>query len=131
MACCITPNDINEIQSNSLPDKVVQAMINSIVNRAEQCLINSGVDTDTACNLMTYGVAHQVAMADGQGGEVKSRRGQSGASQSLAIKDSNGIESTKWGKLVNQMDNTGCVKNLLNNNEGWLFGASVGPDNYE
>lgn len=127
--CDITVEDVKEIQPTDLPDSVIELMI-STVEQACACFDAKNVPEDVQKLLCLYGVAHQIVMAD-DGGEVKSQRGQSGASRTLAIEDSNGITATRWGKLVKQLDEYGCLTPILDNSGGWLFAAAIGPSNYE
>lgn len=129
MAVIITIPEVKELQPTNLSDDIIQYMIDSI-DEANTCLDNNNVSDSTQKLLKLYGVCHQILMAD-DGGEAKSMRGQSGASRTLNIKDSDGINSTRWGKLVKQMDKYGCITNILDNSDGWLFAAAIGPDNYE
>lgn len=129
MAEQITVEDVLAIQPSSLPGDVIQCMIDAI-DAADACLDANQVSSATQKLLKMYGVAHQIVMAS-DGGEAKTTRGQSGASRTMNIEDTNGIEGTKWGRLLKQMDRYGCVTNLLDNSGGWFFAASIGPVDYE
>ena len=124
MAVTITIDEVKSFQDSSLSDDAIQCMIDAM-NEADSCLDANGVPNATQKLLKTYGVAHQLLLADG--GRVSRRTAQEGASIQWSVKESSGLASTQWGVLLKNLDRYGCVTALLDNGDGYMFMTAIGP----
>ena len=124
----ITVEEVNKLYPNAFDADTVQCMIEAL-NAADECLTANNVAEPTCKLLKLYAVAYQLVEANG--GEVVSQRGQSGASRTLANQQGEGLEKNRFGRLLKNLDQYGCVTSLVDNSGTWLFAASIGPDSYE
>lgn len=122
MAVVITIADVKDGFTTSLPDTQIQILI-EFVSSADACLDGSSVPDATQRALKTMAVRHMCVMQSGNGtGQVKSRTAPNGASVSFSTSSG----GSQYGDLLSQMDVTGCVSGLLENNKPSLYLAAVG-----
>lgn len=122
MAVVITVADVKDGFTTSLPDAQVQILID-FVSGADACLDGSRVPDATQKALKTIAVRHMCVMQAGNGaGQVRSKTAPNGASVSF----SSSSGGSQYGDLLSQMDVTGCVSGLLENNKPSLYFAAVG-----
>ncbi|MES1987454.1 MAG: hypothetical protein V4440_05385, partial [Pseudomonadota bacterium] len=93
-----------------------------VIDGADACLDANGVPESKQKILKIYGVRHMLAMQANSGkGTVKSERAPSGASRSYSDWQGKGVEATPYGSMLKQLDSTGCVVGILQNDNQMAF----------
>lgn len=125
MAVVITVSDVKDGYATTVSDSEIQMLID-IVDGADACLDAAAVPVARQRALKIYAVRHMLQMqANGGKGTVKSQSAPSGASQSFSGWTGTGLQSTSYGTLLKQLDTTGCVTAILEN-DGNVMILSVG-----
>lgn len=126
MAAVITVNDVKAGFATTVPDSEIQMLID-IVDGADSCLDAAAVPEARQTALKIYAVRHMLQMqANGGKGSVRSESAPSGASRSYAgWAGGDGLSSTSFGSLLKQLDTTGCVTGILENDGNFMM-LSVG-----
>lgn len=115
MATAITAADVKLGFETSLSDAEINLLI-GIVDEADACLDASGVSEGKQKALKLYGVRHMLALQENDGrGKATSEQAPSGAGRSFASWQGKGLESTRYGLMLKQLDTFGCVRTLLEN----------------
>jgi hypothetical protein len=98
----------------------------SIVDQADACLTNNSIPTTVGRQLKILATRHMLVLAQtsDSGGKIISERAISGASRSF--QQSTTVRASHYGDLLKQLDKTGCVLRLIENNAPIMF-RSVGP----
>lgn len=123
MAATITIADVKDGFDTDLPDSQLQIAI-TLANQADACLDANGVPDDLQSALKVLAARHIAYMQSNSGrGGVTSESAPSGASRSYGRWTGNG--GSPYYGLIEQMDQTGCIKALFENQANlWL--RSVG-----
>lgn len=126
MAAVITVNDVKAGFATTVPDGEIQMLID-IVDGADSCLDAAAVPEARQTALKIYAVRHMLQMqANGGKGAVRSESAPSGASRSYSgWAGGDGLLSTSFGSLLKQLDTTGCVTGILENDGNFMM-LSVG-----
>jgi hypothetical protein len=126
MAAVITVNDVKAGFATTVPDSEIQMLID-IVDGADSCLDAAAVPEARQTALKIYAVRHMLQMqANGGKGSVRSESAPSGASRSYSgWAGGDGLLSTSFGSLLKQLDTTGCVTGILENDGNFMM-LSVG-----
>jgi len=126
MSVVITVADVKNGYPTTVPDDEIQMLID-VVDLADPCLDAAAVPDAKQKVLKIYGVRHMLAMqANGGKGTVTSQHAPSGASQSFSAWKGQGVTATPYGSMLKQLDVTGCVVGLLENDGGFLGAWSIG-----
>lgn len=113
MSAIITVNQVNEYIPNSLPSTVISSFI-AVASKADSCLDGSGVSDEIQEAIKLAAIAHMVSLSGGNSGEITSERSRTGAA--ITYKQSEGgtgLSSTSYGRLLQQLDTTGCLVSLF------------------
>ena len=126
MAAVITASDVKEGFATTVSDSEIEMLI-EIVDGADACLDAAAVPDARQRALKIYAVRHMLQMqANGGKGAVRSESAPSGASRSYSgWAGGEGLMSTSYGSLLKQLDTTGCVTGILEN-DGNVMILSVG-----
>lgn len=126
MAAVITVNDVKAGFATTVPDSEIQMLID-IVDGADSCLDAAAVPEARQTALKIYAVRHMLQMqANGGKGSVRSESAPSGSSRSYSgWAGGDGLLSTSFGSLLKQLDTTGCVTGILENDGNFMM-LSVG-----
>lgn len=126
MAAVITVNDVKAGFATTVPDSEIQMLID-IVDGADSCLDAAAVPEARQTALKIYAVRHMLQMqANGGKGSVRSESAPSGASRSYSgWAGGERLMSTSFGSLLKQLDTTGCVTGILEN-DGNVMVLSIG-----
>lgn len=126
MAAVITVSDVKAGFATTVPDSEIEMLI-EIVDGADACLDAAAVPESRQKALKIYAVRHMLQMqANGGKGSVRSESAPSGASRSYSgWAGGDGLLSTSFGSLLKQLDTTGCVTGILEN-DGNVMVLSVG-----
>lgn len=121
----ITVTRIRDGFSTELGNEDLSGLI-AIMDQADACLTANGVNADIGRQMKVLGVRHIATMMPktASGGRVISERAVSGASR--AFQQSTSIRGSFYGDVLSQIDKTGCVVRLIENNAPIMF-RSVGP----
>lgn len=126
MAVIITPEDVKNGFSTTIPDDEIAFLI-EIVSEADACMDAAGVSDERQKMLKIYAVRHMCFMQTGGGrGNITSQTAPSGASQSFSAWKGVGVNASPYGNLLKQLDKTGCVVGLLENDGPRLAIMSIG-----
>lgn len=126
MAAVITANDVTHGFSTTVPHDEIELLI-EVVSAADDCLDANSVPESKQKILKIYAVRHMLTMQANSGaGIVKSRTAPSGASQSFATWQGQGVQGTSYGALLKQLDVYGCVVSILENDTNKVGIYSVG-----
>jgi hypothetical protein len=126
MAVTITVEEVKNGFATTVPDDEIQILI-EIVSEADACMDTAGVSDDRQRMLKIYAVRHMCFMQSGGGkGNVTSQSAPSGASQSFSSWKGVGVNASPYGNLLKQLDKSGCVVGLLENDGPQLAIMSVG-----
>lgn len=114
----ITPADVKAGFETDIPDAEIQDLID-FMDAADPCLTKNAVPVKTQDMLKKYAVRHVLTMQGNSGrGEVSSQRAPSGSSRSFRQwSGSKGLEGSRYGSLLKQMDRHGCVRSILDNGQ--------------
>ena len=124
MATEITPTDVRQFCKTTLPDAAIDSLICTVRSRIGSC-VNSSYEDCVAKSLFIYAVCHFIEAA--QGGSVTSKRAANGASiQIEQLGKGQGLRSTPSGRILIQLDISGCYSNLVA--DTFVF-ATVGNPN--
>lgn len=112
----LTPTDIKAGFSTAVPDDEIQDLIDFMAT-ADLCLTGNAVPEKTQDLLKKYAVRHLLLLQANAGqGEVTSQSAPSGASRSFnRWTGTPGLDATRYGSLLTQMDRYGCVRGLIEN----------------
>lgn len=126
MAAVITVSDVKAGFATTVSDSEIEMLI-EIVDGADSCLDAAAVPDARQRALKIYAVRHMLQMqANGGKGSVRSESAPSGASRSYSgWAGGDGLLSTSYGSLLKQLDTTGCVTGILEN-DGNVMILSVG-----
>lgn len=126
MAAAITVSDVKEGFATTVSDSEIEMLI-EIVDGADACLDAAAVPGARQRALKIYAVRHMLQMqVNGGKGAVRSESAPSGASRSYSgWAGGDGLMSTSYGSLLKQLDTTGCVTGILEN-DGNVMILSVG-----
>lgn len=132
MAVSITYDDVvNGYETTVVQDEI--DMYIDIINLSDACLDAALIPDQKQRAMKILAVRHILQMqANGGLGVLTGRRAPSGASQSFAAWRGVGISSSTYGNLLKQLDSSGCIVNILENDVDGNLGAwSVGGSCYE
>jgi hypothetical protein len=126
MAVVITVSDVKAGFATTVSDSEIEMLI-EIVDGADACLDAAVVPDARQRALKIYAVRHMLQMqANGGKGTVRSESAPSGASRAYSgWAGGDGLMSTSFGSLLKQLDTTGCVTGILEN-DGNVMILSVG-----
>ncbi len=117
------PTGVNEDEVN---------MLIEIVDLADICLDGASVPDAKQRALKIYAVRHMLAMQANAGrGNVTSEHAPSGASRSYSAWKGVGVDATPYGNLLRQLDSSGCIVGLIENDGDNLGIWSVGRNTCE
>ena len=121
----LTVDRVKDGFSTQLSNEDLAGLI-AIMDQADACLTTNGVHADIGRQLKVLGVRHIATMIPktSSGGRIISERAISGASR--AFQQSTSIRGSFYGDVLSQIDQTGCVVRLIENNAPVMF-RSVGP----
>lgn len=106
MAIVITPEEINALCPNDLPDAVISNLIDTVVSSMGDCA-ESSYDLPLATTILQYAICHLVQSSEG--GEIKSERAANGSSTTYENHNGGeGLKSTSFGRLVISLDTNNC-----------------------
>lgn len=126
MSVTITVDDVKNGFSTTVPDDEIQVLI-EIVSEADACMDAAGVSDDRQRMMKIYAVRHMCYMqTNGGRGNVTSQTAPSGASQSFSAWKGVGVNASPYGNLLKQLDKSGCVVGLLENDGPQLAIMSIG-----
>jgi hypothetical protein len=126
MAVSISACDVKKGFTTSIPDVEINLLI-EIVSEADACLDAAGVSDDRQQILKTYAVRHMLQMQANNGqGSLTGQTAPSGASRSFSAWKGVGVNATPFGNLLKQLDKTGCIVDLLENDGPNLAAMAVG-----
>jgi hypothetical protein len=113
MAAQISFADVKAFIPNSLPDSVIYSYI-LISDQADACLDGSALDDNIQQALKLNAVAHMITLATAASGEVVNETSRTGASVTYKQNQGGlGLASTSYGRLLQQIDSTGCLTGLF------------------
>lgn len=117
MATTITVSDVKAGYATAIPDDEITLMI-SVVDEANTCLDANSVSADRQQLLKTLGVRHMLAMMENDGrGKATSENAANGAGRSFAAFQGKDLGATRYGAMLKQLDQYGCVTQLLENTQ--------------
>ncbi len=106
MAIVITPDEINALCPNSLPDAVIDNLICSITESMGSCA-ESSYPLCTATIILQYAICHLVESSGL--GEIKSERAPNGSNTTYENHGGGeGLKSTTFGRLLSNIDTKNC-----------------------
>lgn len=118
----VAPADIKDGFETDAGDPEIQSLIDFVVSGSSKCLEANSVPEATQDLLITYAVRHILSLTNAGGrGVVTSERAPSGASRSFGSWQGKGLDSTRYGSLLMQMDRYGCARASLEHNAKLAF----------
>lgn len=117
MAVTITASDVKAGYATAIPDAEIALMI-AVVDEANTCLDANLVADDKQTLLKVLGVRHMLAMMESDGrGKATSEQAPSGAGRSFGQWQGQDASATRYGAMLKQLDQFGCVTKLLENTQ--------------
>lgn len=126
MAILITPDEVKNIVNTTLSSEIIQLYIDSVQSKLGDCA-EKAYDESTAKLVELNLIAHQLYIAEDIK-EVGTTRAPNGASTSKtsSARSGNGIMSTKYGRIVYDIDYKMCWKKAIRSS---IFFGTVGKSN--
>ena len=118
----VTPADIKAVFQTDASDIEIQGLIDFVVSGSSACLTANAVPEASQDLLTTYAVRHILTLTNASGrGSVTSESAPSGASRSFGSWQGQGLNSTRYGSLLMQLDRFGCVRGVMENSKNLAF----------
>jgi hypothetical protein len=128
MTAIVTPDDVFETcpQAAALGECFIQSLIN-IVNKADACMAGAGYDADTCFTVKVLAVCHLThGIQAGQFQAMTSPTRESVTFKQMDSSSGTGINSTPYGRMVSNLDHSGCISAVIENSSAERFITSVG-----
>ncbi len=126
MAAVIVYAEVINGYPTTVPQDEVEMLI-EVVNLADACLDGASVPESKQKILKLYAVRHMLQMQANAGkGSITSQHAPSGAAQSFAAWRGVGVNGTSYGAMLNQLDSSGCIVGILENDGTQLGAWSIG-----
>lgn len=126
MAASITYSDVTNGFATTVSEEEINLLI-EIIDEADLCLDGALVSDAKQRILKLYAVRHMLWMqSNGGRGNVTSEHAASGASRSYSAWRGVGVNASPYGANLKQLDSSGCLVNLIENDGAHLAMMSIG-----